>query len=139
MIALVMILILVVLVIVGVLSVLVVPQMEIVKYKMDGTTRGVVMALVTAQRTAVKKQHPVVVVFDTANRRLVIHEDADSDNVMDDGERVRLSMPGRHAASMPARMTRLIVGASRPSITTSSTALTPSGSALVVSGRSVGQ
>lgn len=80
---------LVVLVIVGVLSVLVVPQMEIVKYRMDGTTRGVMMALVTAQRAAVKRQHPVVVAFDTVNGRIRIHEDQDSDGVRDDGERIR--------------------------------------------------
>ena len=80
---------LVVLVIVGVLSVLVVPQMEIVKYRMDGSTRGLVMALVTAQRSAVKRQHQVVVVLDTGNRRVVIHEDEDSDGVQDAGERIR--------------------------------------------------
>ena len=80
---------LVVLVIVGVLSVLVIPQMEIVKYRMDGTTRGVLMSLVMAQRSAVKRQHQVVVAFDTANRSVRIHEDSDSDGVRDASERIR--------------------------------------------------
>lgn len=80
---------LVVLVVVSILSVLVVPQIEIVRFRMDGQTRGVMMALVTAQRTAVKRQHDVVVAFDTAVQRLWIHEDEDNDGVQEAGERTR--------------------------------------------------
>lgn len=66
-----------------------VPQIEIVRFKMDGTARGSMAALVTAQRLAVKRQHDVVVAFDVANRRLMIHQDRDNDGVRDAGETVR--------------------------------------------------
>ena len=80
---------LVVLVVVAILSVLVIPQLEIVKYRMDGSVRGTVMALVTAQRAAVQRQHDVVVAFDTVNGRIRVHEDANSDGTRDPGERTR--------------------------------------------------
>lgn len=78
-----------VLVVVGVMSVLVVPRIEVVKYRMDGQARGMMAALVTAQRSAVKRQHDVVVAFDTINHRIRIHEDADNDGTVDPGERTR--------------------------------------------------
>lgn len=78
-----------VLVVVGIMSVLVVPRIEIVKYRMDGQARGVMAALVTAQRSAVKRQHDVVVAFDTINHRIRIHEDEDNDGMLDAGERTR--------------------------------------------------
>ena len=78
-----------VLVVVGIMSVLVVPRIEIVKYRMDGQARGMMAALVTAQRSAVKRQHDVVVAFDTINHRLRIHEDEDNDGTLDPGERTR--------------------------------------------------
>lgn len=80
---------LVVLSIVSLLSMLVLPSIEIVKYRMDGSVRGAATALLSAQRLAVKRQHDVVVTFDSANRRLRIHEDANNDGIIDAGERVR--------------------------------------------------
>ena len=78
-----------VLVVVGVMSVLVIPRIEVVKYRMDGQARGMMAALVTAQRSAVKRQHDVVVAFDTTNHRIRIHEDANNNGAMDAGERTR--------------------------------------------------
>ena len=80
---------LVVMLVVGILGYLVVPNMEIVKYRMDGAIRGYTAALVMAQRAAVQRQHDVAVIFDTAQQRIRIHEDANNDGVIDAGERVR--------------------------------------------------
>jgi prepilin-type N-terminal cleavage/methylation domain-containing protein len=80
---------LVVLAIVSLLSMLVLPTIEIVKYRMDGSVRGAATALLSAQRLAVKRQHDVVVAFDSVNRRLRIHEDANNNGAIDALERVR--------------------------------------------------
>ncbi|MFO7894349.1 MAG: GspH/FimT family protein [Longimicrobiales bacterium] len=80
---------LVVLLVVSILSVLIVPNIEIVKYRMDGAARGVVAALVSAQRQAVVRQHDVIVAFDTDYRGLRIHQDRNNDGQLDDGEPVR--------------------------------------------------
>lgn len=80
---------LIVLVVIGILSVLLLPRIEILKYRMDGSVRGLVTALVMAQRSAVNRQHDVVVRFDTAAGQIRIHEDEDNDGGVDTGERVR--------------------------------------------------
>jgi prepilin-type N-terminal cleavage/methylation domain-containing protein len=80
---------LVVLFLVGVLALMIVPNLEIVKFKMDGAARGVVAALVSAQRQAVVRQHDVIVAIDTANRRLRIHQDRDNDGQRDAQEPIR--------------------------------------------------
>lgn len=80
---------LIVLIVVSVLAVMIVPNIEIVKYRMDGSVRGYMAAMVAAQRVAVKRQHAVVVVFDTAHRRIRIHEDANNDGLVSEGERRR--------------------------------------------------
>lgn len=79
----------VVLFVVSLLGLIVVPQMEIVKYRMDGSVRGVVTTLLAAQRVAVKQQHDVVVAFDVANNRIRIHQDANNNGEIDAGERLR--------------------------------------------------
>lgn len=75
--------------VVSLLGLVVVPHIEIVKYRMDGNVRGVVTALLAAQRIAVKHQHDVVVAFDVANNQLRLHEDANNNGEVDPGERVR--------------------------------------------------
>lgn len=81
---------LLVLLLVAVLSLLVIPHIEIVKYRMDGATRGAVSALVAAQRQAVVRQHDVIVAFDVANRRLRIHQDSDNSGQIESGEQTRM-------------------------------------------------
>ena len=81
---------LIVLLIVSVLSVIIIPNIEIVRFRMDGAARGTVAALVAAQRQAVSRQHDVVVAFDTVNRSLRIHQDRDNDGTMDSGEPIRV-------------------------------------------------
>lgn len=80
---------LVVMAVVGVLGLVVVPSIEIVRFRMDGAARGSMAALVSAQRLAVQRQHDVTVAFDTARVRLLIHEDGNNNGVRDAGERVR--------------------------------------------------
>jgi Tfp pilus assembly protein FimT len=80
---------LVVMFMISLLGLIVVPHIEIVKYRMDGSVRGVASALLVAQRSAVKQQHDVVVAFDVANNRLRIHEDANNNGVVDTDERIR--------------------------------------------------
>jgi hypothetical protein len=78
-----------VLAVVSVVGFIVVPSIEIVRYRMDGAVRGYAMALVAAQRLAVKQQHDVVLAFDTFNGRLRIHQDSNNNGAMDPGEAVR--------------------------------------------------
>ena len=72
------------------LAYIAVPEIEIVRFKMDGAARGTMAALVSAQRLAVKRQHDVVVTFDEVNGRLMIHQDRDNDGSRDAGETIRV-------------------------------------------------
>lgn len=81
---------LIVLLFVSILGAMVVPRLEIVRYRMDGAARGTAAALVAAQRQAVARQHDVVVAFDTANRRLRIHQDRNRNGTIDGGEPTRM-------------------------------------------------
>ena len=81
---------LIVLLFVSILGAMVVPNLEIVRYRMDGAARGTAAALVAAQRQAVARQHDVVVAFDTANRRLRIHQDRNRNGAIDGGEPTRM-------------------------------------------------
>ncbi len=81
---------LVVLFLVSVLALFIVPNMEIVKYRMDGAARGAVAALVSSQRQAVVRQHDVIVAIDTTYRRLRIHQDRNNNGAIDSGEPVRM-------------------------------------------------
>jgi hypothetical protein len=79
-----------VLLFVGILSAMVVPKLEIVRYRMDGAARGTMSALVSAQRQAVARQHDVVVAIDTVDRRLYVHQDRDRDGQIGPDEPVRI-------------------------------------------------
>lgn len=79
-----------VLFVVSLLAYMTVPAFEVVRFTMDGAARGSMAALVSAQRLAVKRQHDVIVTFDTANVRLRIHEDRNNDGQVTEGEPVRV-------------------------------------------------
>jgi prepilin-type N-terminal cleavage/methylation domain-containing protein len=79
----------VVLFILSILAWIVVPRIEVVKYRMDGSARGAVTTLLAAQRLAVQRQHDVAVAFDVAHDRFRIHEDGNNNGRVDPGERVR--------------------------------------------------
>lgn len=80
---------LVVLLVVGLMALIVVPNLEIVKFRMDGAVRGAAAALVAAQRQAVVRQHNVIVAFDTLNQALRIHQDRNNNGAVDSIEPVR--------------------------------------------------
>lgn len=76
-------------VVVGLLAYVAVPKVEVTRFQMDAAARGTMAALVSAQRLAVKRQHDVVVRFDAAHRRLLVHQDRDNDGEVGADEPVR--------------------------------------------------
>jgi len=66
-----------------------VPKLNVAKFKADAGARVVVSTMQLAERTAVQRQHDVVVSFDLGQNRMRIHEDRDNDRSLDTGEPVR--------------------------------------------------
>lgn len=81
---------LMVLVLLGTMTVIVAPRIDLPHYGIDAGMQLVATTLQTAQRDAVSRQQEVLVSFDTANRRLLIHWDANGDHTVQSGERVRV-------------------------------------------------
>jgi prepilin-type N-terminal cleavage/methylation domain-containing protein len=79
---------LLVVVIMGILTAIALPRLGLAGYRANSGAQAVAGALSQAQRMAISRQADVVVVFDVANRRLRIHEDADNDNLINGLERV---------------------------------------------------
>ena len=77
---------LIVLVLIGLATVMAVPRIDLDFYRIDAGMHAVGSQLLTAQRLAVKRQHNVVVAFDTAAHRIRVHQDADNDGLIDAGE-----------------------------------------------------
>lgn len=86
-----------------------IPRIDFVGFEVQGAVKQVSTSLMAAQRTAVKKQHDVVVAFDRANGVIRIHEDANNNRKIDDGEPVRTLSLSEHAgigrATAPALST----------------------------------
>ncbi len=78
---------LIVVIIIGILSGITASRLDWGRYRADSVSRGVVAELVVAQRLAVTLQANVRVTVETS--RLVIHEDANNDNLVNNDERVR--------------------------------------------------
>ena len=74
--------------IVSIVAAIVIPRIDVDRYKVQAAVRSVTSTLTYAQRLAVSLQSDVRVSFDSANSRLRMHEDIDNDGVMDPGERV---------------------------------------------------
>jgi len=79
-----------VMVFVGIVLTIAIPRINIKGIRMDAASRSINMMLLAAQRSAIQKQHNVVVAFDTVNLAIRVHEDRDNDGVMDPGELVRV-------------------------------------------------
>jgi prepilin-type N-terminal cleavage/methylation domain-containing protein len=77
---------LVVMMIAAIVVTFAIPRIDFVAMEMNASGRGVMMTLLKAQRQAIMQQHAVVVAFDTANRRLRVHNDRDNDGVIDSDE-----------------------------------------------------
>ncbi len=63
-------------------------RVDSLAWDLDTAGQQVVQRLRAARAVAVLRQHDVVVIFDVEERGIVVHEDADNDGVIDDGERV---------------------------------------------------
>ncbi len=75
--------------VIGVLIAFALPRIPVRPAEADASARSLRGLLLYAQRTAAQKQASVVVGFDIARNRLRVHEDLDSDRVVDEGETVR--------------------------------------------------
>ncbi len=75
---------------IGIITAIAYPRIDTARFKIDAAMRGVGTTLLASQRTAVTRQHDVVVMFDVPNNLLRILWDADNDGVIDPGEHVRV-------------------------------------------------
>ena len=113
--------ILMVLALIAVLAAMALPKLNLRGYRVNGAVRAVSSLLARAQRRAVTTQANVNVLFDTAHGTIVIHEDANDNNVEDPGEVVRSYPLGEdvaygqsgapvHAYGGPVSFTRTLGG-----------------------------
>lgn len=78
-----------VVVIIGILASIAMPRIDITRYRVNSAMQTAGLTLLAAQRTAVTRQHDVVVGFDVATASIRVHDDANNDGTVDPGERVR--------------------------------------------------
>lgn len=77
---------LIVLTIGALVAMMAIPNINYPAIRVNAAAKQVDMALLGAQRLAVLRQYSVVVAFDTANQQLRVHEDRNSNGVLDAGE-----------------------------------------------------
>lgn len=73
----------------GIIAAIVAPRVDLTRFQVDSSMREVATTLMLAQKEAVASQHEVLVGFNTADRALEIHWDADNDHDRDATERIR--------------------------------------------------
>lgn len=76
--------------IVGIVMTIAAPALSPDRWRSDGAVQSVAIAMNAAQRTAVLRQHDVVMTFDLDADVIQVHHDADNDGVVDTGEDTRL-------------------------------------------------
>ncbi len=81
---------LVVLGLIGIMAGFFAPRIDVAKFRQDSAALEVATALNVAQQKAVLRGHSVRVGFDTANARLIVHDDANNDQSVDAGEDERV-------------------------------------------------
>ncbi len=95
-----------VVVIVGIVAALTLPRIDYTRYRVNSSMRGLGTTLLGVQRRAVSRQHDIIVTFDVTRQAIRIHEDANNNRAVDDGERTRGIPLGEHVvigrASTPA-------------------------------------
>jgi Tfp pilus assembly protein FimT len=79
---------LMVITIIGIVAAMAMPRLDYTRYRVDAGARLVSGALQQAARTAVQKQHDVIVSFDVATQQIRIIEDRDNQPATLTGERV---------------------------------------------------
>jgi prepilin-type N-terminal cleavage/methylation domain-containing protein len=75
-----------------------IPKIDFTRYRVNSAVRGLAGLLNRAQRMAVTDQNNVNVIFDLTNASVALHEDANNNNAIDNGERVRSYPLGEGAA-----------------------------------------
>lgn len=78
-----------VIVIIGIMVTIAAPRIDVSNYRANSAMQVLGTTILTAQRQALTQQHNIVVLFDSTNRRLRVHEDRNNNSVMDTGEHVR--------------------------------------------------
>lgn len=73
----------------GVVIVIGVQRLDSSSWRLDSAAQEVVQTVRAARSVAVLKQHDVVVTLDVGQRRIIVHEDANNNGTVEDGERVR--------------------------------------------------
>lgn len=79
----------VVLILTGAVLTIAMPRVDQRELAVRAADRELSMSLLGAQQRAVLRQHDVRVVFDTAARAVILHDDADNDGVRDVAENIR--------------------------------------------------
>jgi len=72
----------------GMMIALAIPRIDTTKYKADAIAQIIRTTLQNASRTAVTRQHDMIVSFDTVGERIRQHWDANNDGLVTTGERV---------------------------------------------------
>jgi prepilin-type N-terminal cleavage/methylation domain-containing protein len=112
---------LIVIAMVGILSALVLPKVRIDNSQVDAAARTMGLSLMVAQREAAARQHNVLLVFDTAAHTITTVWDANSNGVIDAGEKTRpFILPDRVILGRPSSVSAL--GAASASVPTMATA-----------------
>jgi len=82
--------ILMVIVLIALVAAFGIPKLNFSGYRINSAVRSVTSLIERAQRQAVTDQYNVNVLFDVTNNQIKIHEDANDDNAVQAGERVRV-------------------------------------------------
>lgn len=72
------------------------PRIDFVHFEVRGTAQRLSSTISAAQRTAIKRQHNVIVSFDIDRGLIRVHEDANNNREVDPGEVVRYVELGDH-------------------------------------------
>lgn len=79
----------VVVLIIGIVGSLAFPRVDVAGMRVNSAHRQIGMTLLAAQRSAILRQHAVVVALDTTRGMLRVHEDRNNNGVIEAGEPVR--------------------------------------------------
>jgi prepilin-type N-terminal cleavage/methylation domain-containing protein len=75
------------LIIMGIIAAMAVPRIDMSRMRSDAAMRQITTLMVQAQRTALTKQHNVIISIDAAGSRLRLVEDKNNSNTYDAGDR----------------------------------------------------
>jgi prepilin-type N-terminal cleavage/methylation domain-containing protein len=74
--------------VVGIIIGMAATRINTAQLRVDGAVQQLASTFMMAQRTALNKQHNVVIALDTANGYVRVHLDSDNDGVLDAGENI---------------------------------------------------